>query len=223
MTKKREQGRSPLLFSYCFIVVFAIMGLIVGSVMARGQTMSDPEFSRGTNLRKSTESAPSPVQNLKGRDYDFPDIDRPILKFPYIDGALLRGRKIMGQNTVMTFWATWCEPCNQQMPILMKAAADNGDIQFMFVNQGEAAATIDTYLRKNKYPSYQVYMNQYHNPFASYVRGLPTTLFINRVGRVQYAKYGALGKAELNERLNTLRDKNLMIDNMPVGQLILQP
>src|SRR5262245_49204378 len=39
---------------------------------------------------------------------------------------------LKGHAVILTFWAEWCDPCLQQMPVLMSAAAAHGD-QVLFL------------------------------------------------------------------------------------------
>jgi thiol-disulfide isomerase/thioredoxin len=51
-----------------------------------------------------------------------PLIDKTLIKIPYkdLDGKLFDWNKIKGKKLVLTFWATWCVPCIQELSILEK-------------------------------------------------------------------------------------------------------
>ena len=51
-----------------------------------------------------------------------------------------------GKPIVINLWVTWCPPCRREMPVLRPAQLAHSEIHFVFVNQGESAATVQTHL-----------------------------------------------------------------------------
>ena len=46
-----------------------------------------------------------------------------------------------GQVVLLNLWATWCPPCNEEMPALQRFARENaGKVVVLGVDQGESAA-----------------------------------------------------------------------------------
>ena len=39
---------------------------------------------------------------------------------PLLDGGALQSKTLSGRPTVVTFWASWCGPCQKEMPALAK-------------------------------------------------------------------------------------------------------
>ena len=37
-----------------------------------------------------------------------------------LDGRKLATRDLLGQVVILTFWATWCEPCRDELPLLSR-------------------------------------------------------------------------------------------------------
>jgi peroxiredoxin len=44
-----------------------------------------------------------------------------------LDGHSISTRALRGHTVILTFWATWCEPCQQELPILSRYAAAHRD------------------------------------------------------------------------------------------------
>ncbi|HVC96256.1 MAG TPA: TlpA disulfide reductase family protein [Pirellulales bacterium] len=77
-----------------------------------------------------------------------PDIEQQLL-----DGGEFSLKSYRGKQVVMLdFWATWCGPCVQEMPILAKVADDYRDkgVALVCVNQRESASDIRAFLDREK-------------------------------------------------------------------------
>lgn len=111
-----------------------------------------------------------------------------------------------GRPVVVNLWATWCGPCRREMPVLADAQARQTAIGFLFVNQGESAATVLSYLRAEKLALREVLLDG-SSALGPAVgsRGLPTTLFYDAQGRLVDAHVGALNAAALEGRLRRLQ------------------
>lgn len=44
-----------------------------------------------------------------------------------LDGQTLTTQALRGQVIVLTFWATWCDPCREELPILSRYAQEHGN------------------------------------------------------------------------------------------------
>jgi cytochrome c biogenesis protein CcmG/thiol:disulfide interchange protein DsbE len=49
----------------------------------------------------------------------------PALRLRALDGGRVDLAALRGRPVVVNFWATWCEPCVREFPLLAKAAADH--------------------------------------------------------------------------------------------------
>jgi hypothetical protein len=92
------------------------------------------------------------------------------------------------------------------MPVLADAQARQPAIGFLFVNQGESAAAVLSYLRAEKLALREVLLDggSALGPAVG-SRGLPTTLFYDAQGRLVDAHVGALHAAALEGRLRRLQ------------------
>lgn len=107
---------------------------------------------------------------------------------------------------VVNLWASWCGPCRQEMPVLAAAQQHERDVGFLFVNQGESAATVSAFLSAQGLPLRGVLLDL-RSALGPAVgsRGLPTTLFYDAQGRLVGAHMGVLNAAALEGRLRELR------------------
>ncbi len=95
----------------------------------------------------------------------------------------LEGDKVV----ILDFWATWCGPCRDAMPILAEVAgeyADKGVVAYA-VNVREDVKTIQGFMEKQSY-SLPVKLDPNGEIGALYnVSGIPKTIIIDRDGEVQ--------------------------------------
>ena len=104
-----------------------------------------------------------------------------------------------GRVVLFNFWATWCAPCRQEMPILDAAARK---YSFSAVGIGIDSAVKIREFAANYRIRYEMLvagveaiqlMKNLGNPSG----GLPFSLVLDRRGRVAHRKLGPLAEAEL--------------------------
>ena len=138
----------------------------------------------------------------------------PTAPLPALSLASLQGPPVLlsdyaGKPTVINLWATWCPPCRREMPVLRQAQADRADVNFVFVNQGEAPAAIAGYLGRNGLADLRNVLVDERRQAGLALGGqnaLPTTLFYDARGRLVETRIGALSPATLAQQLAKLRE-----------------
>ena len=67
----------------------------------------------------------------------------------YPDGAPLQLSDFLGQVVIVNFWATWCEPCRQEMPLLQRTydAHDQEGLAVLGVNVGDLSNAVQAYVQ----------------------------------------------------------------------------
>ena len=129
----------------------------------------------------------------------------PALSFTSLEGQPVTLAEFKGKPIVVNLWATWCPPCVREMPMLHQAQNDRPGVNFVFLNQGEAADTVGAWLQARKLPMRNVLMDGNRQAGAAFKqRALPTTLFFDAKGRLVSTRIGELSTATLNERLQGL-------------------
>jgi cytochrome oxidase Cu insertion factor (SCO1/SenC/PrrC family)/thiol-disulfide isomerase/thioredoxin len=115
------------------------------------------------------------------------------------DVLMARLRSLRGYPVVLNAWASWCGPCRGESPLFATASATYGrQVAFLGVNTNDTAGSARAFLARHpvSYPSYQSSSGGLSQLAA--LQGLPTTIFINRAGRVvdvhagQYDTQGTL-------------------------------
>ncbi|MEP7156755.1 MAG: TlpA disulfide reductase family protein [Betaproteobacteria bacterium] len=99
-----------------------------------------------------------------------------------------------GQVVVVNFWATWCEPCLEEMPSLdrMKTAMDGRKFAVLAVNLGEGEARINAFADKLKI-YFPLLVDRDGVAKRDWkVQGAPATFVIDERGRIRYFHVGTL-------------------------------
>jgi thiol-disulfide isomerase/thioredoxin len=135
-----------------------------------------------------------------------PQAQLPALTFTDANGREVALHSFAGRPLVVNLWASWCPPCHREMPEFARAQQAYRDVTFVFVNQGEAAAAIDSYLREQGLRLDNVLLDRTNRlGKATGSPGLPTTLFFDAGGRLVDRRLGQLSGATLAERIERLR------------------
>jgi thiol-disulfide isomerase/thioredoxin len=110
-----------------------------------------------------------------------------------------------GKPTVLNLWATWCPPCQREMPILAEGQAANPGINFVFLNQGDSAEQVKTFLQNHGLALQNVLLDPKGEGTLEYgLGGLPTTLFFDADGHLADAQLGGLTRAVLLAKLSRI-------------------
>jgi thiol-disulfide isomerase/thioredoxin len=92
-----------------------------------------------------------------------------------------------GRVVLLNFWATWCAPCVEEMPALDRLQAAKGSADFAVVaialdRQGKPL--VEPFLEKLAVKSLPMYIDASSAAMRAFnLRGLPTTVLLDREGR----------------------------------------
>lgn len=117
----------------------------------------------------------------------------PAFELESLDGTRFTSKALLGKVALVDFWATWCQPCLEEIPIwnqLQQRYAERGFTVLGITVQSGWASDIRSDIEKAKlqikYPLV-VGDEKIAQEFGG-VLGLPTTFLIMRDGRI-YKKY----------------------------------
>lgn len=116
------------------------------------------------------------------------------LTFPQLNGSSWRLSDHRGEVVLINYWASWCAPCRQETPGLIDLARDYRykGLSIVGVSMDEGGRlAVESFLREFHLP-YPVLMPDLALPSAPAVDALPTTVLVDRSGRVAKSYVGAV-------------------------------
>ncbi|HEV3454970.1 MAG TPA: TlpA disulfide reductase family protein [Thermoanaerobaculia bacterium] len=128
-------------------------------------------------------------------------------------GAPVASRQLRGRIAVIDFWATWCVPCQHELPELERLYqrfAGDPRVAFFAVDvaegdtpadQGDTPARARDFLRQHGYHLPLAFDPEGRAAKALRAHGLPTLLVLDRSGRVRLRHVGFVGAEDLGAML----------------------
>ena len=118
----------------------------------------------------------------------------PVLKLADAAGREHVSSEWRGKTVVVNFWATWCEPCREEMPSLERLRARLGGKAFevVAVNVGESPERVARFTREVPVTFPIVYDRDSATAKRWKVRGYPTSYVVGPDGRIRYYFVGDL-------------------------------
>ena len=163
------------------IVAAALVGLLVYGVVHKGENRS---------LDDAVANGKRPVA--------------PDRALPVLDGAGSRSlASFKGKPVILNFWASWCEPCRIEAPLLERAqqrlSKAGGTV--LGVTYRDASPDSNAFVRKFRltYPSIRDVDGKLAQDYGT--RALPETFVIDRTGRVAALTRGVVDRQFLDEAL----------------------
>lgn len=118
----------------------------------------------------------------------------PAFAIKTIDGKNLSLANYEGKVVLLNFWATWCGPCQTEMPRFIRFQREFGakGFQVVGISMDDSNAPVRTFISKLK-PNYPIALGN-AKVAESYggILGLPITLLIDRKGRIAKRYEGAV-------------------------------
>jgi cytochrome c biogenesis protein CcmG/thiol:disulfide interchange protein DsbE len=110
---------------------------------------------------------------------------------------------LKGKPAVVNFWATWCQPCQQEHEVLQAEAMQvGGKAQFVGIVYDDEPERIKDFLTRAGGTSYPTVVDHGGQTAIAYgVYGVPETFFLNPQGQIVSKYEGPLSPEEMEARL----------------------
>ena len=188
-------------YAHIAILILTVFG---GSLFAGGAQEAPPEPEREAPVTTETaapeESGNPPIgpetrkllesSGLRVFKERVPSID---FALPRLDGGETSLSSRQGSVVLLNFWATWCPPCREELPSMVRLQEELGGEEFtiLAVSLREERELVASFLEENGF-ALPVLLDATGQVGTQYgVRGIPTSYVLDKEGRVLGMLVGA--------------------------------
>jgi len=206
-TDKSAPAIAKAAIAVCLLLAAGAGGFVAYRLSApRGSTLTPVQYPGTVRSRpaagESDESAPPSTKKI-------PDV-LPDVAMPDASGTLHKLSEWKGRPLMVNFWATWCDPCRREIPLLKSLRQERAgeSLEIVGIAVDFKDAVLD-YTRKIGI-DYPVLIGEKDGIAAIDAFGLdtvfPFTVFADTQGRIFTVKVGELSRDEAKVILDGLRD-----------------
>jgi thiol-disulfide isomerase/thioredoxin len=173
------------------ILIGVGLGMVILAAIGVGGGFLFNRFTAGS----SSEQLQGPAQSSPAPDFQLETLDGKSIKL-----ADLRGRPVL-----INFWATWCGPCQQEMPLIEQYYQKyQPNLVVLAVNSDEPKTDVQAFVT-NLNLTFPVLLDPDYKIEDLYrVRAFPTTFFVDKSGTIRYQQIGVLSEGQLVQYLAQL-------------------
>jgi peroxiredoxin len=151
--------------------------------------------------------SPVPAQLKESGDILLVGEDMPEFTVLTLDRKEISSDDLYGKVVLINFFATWCPPCNQELPHLEKEVwakyKDREDFMLMIIDREEPGGKVEEFVKKKGFtmPFYLDPNREVYNLFAE--KNIPRNYLFDKQGRLVLQSSG-FKKQDFNTMLKEL-------------------
>ncbi|MDW8328128.1 MAG: redoxin domain-containing protein [Anaerolineales bacterium] len=180
--------------------------LVIGAGLLLGLLVGGLIFFGLPALNALRLASPTTAQAPIGPPAPAPVVGAPAPDFVLFDleGRQVRLSDFKGQVVLLNFWATWCSPCEAEMPAIEDryATFKSHGLVVLGINQDEDTETVKAFVERLGL-SFTIVLDPGAVVGELYrARGLPTTFIVDRDGKIIVQKVGFMSDRQLDQYLS---------------------
>lgn len=176
-TKHKKRGSTAMLVAMLIVLIGLVVAIILWPVEAEA----------------SSPAAVTAQDDVNATTLVHAGTMAPDFTVEMLDGKKLTLSELRGKVVLVTFWATWCPPCRQEMAHMQEGVIDHfatDELQVIPISRGEARATVESFIDKMGY-TFPVGLDEDKAIYSKYATNyVPRSFVINREGEVVYVAVG---------------------------------
>ena len=185
------------------LVIVLVFALLIGGATILyhqlGQNIAAEQLSTQAAQQEGNNNESETEQKTKAPDFIVYDAE----------GNEVHLSDYVGKPTVLNFWASWCGPCQMEMPDFHEKYLELGEeVNFLMVNMTTGRETMESasaFIEKNEY-SFPVFYDTDSDAAMTYgAYSLPTTFFIDADGYAIAQATGAIDAETLQRGIDLIR------------------
>ena len=174
-TKHTKRGSTTSLVAMLVILLALVAAIIFWPVEASANSaVQQPQDIESTTLIHAGDVAPDFTVEM-------------------LDGKRVTLSSLRGKVGLVSFWATWCPPCRQEMSHMQEGVIDRfagSDLVVLPISRGEQRETVEKFIEKMGY-GFPVGLDADQSIYSKYASNyVPRSVVINREGEVVYVAVG---------------------------------
>jgi thiol-disulfide isomerase/thioredoxin len=129
----------------------------------------------------------------------------PTISMADLSGRTWNLREHLGKVVLVNFWATWCGPCRKETPDLVNLANELGPkgLEVVGISLDQTRDVIPPFVASYNIP-YPILVAPPGSALTSQIRSIPTTLLIDKEGRVAKQYVGAVAGSVFKKDIERL-------------------
>ena len=122
-----------------------------------------------------------------------------------LDGGVVKLSQFKGKPVLINFWASWCEPCKAEMPLIQRYADRHPhDLVVIGLDAEETPVIVQSFVASMGI-KFIIALDQQGAVSDLYrVDGYPTSIFIDSNGRIQAEQIGSLSDDSMIRYLSSV-------------------
>lgn len=125
-----------------------------------------------------------------------------------LQGQTVRLSDYGGTGVLLNFWASWCDPCVNEMPLLNEAYGRLPGVEIVAVNMGETKERASEFADRHRLKLPILLDSQGEVKKRYKISGLPATFLVDDKGRIVHKFSGELGRSDIINFMERIQSKS---------------